>query len=54
MIKSGAGYKAILIKLFDGCSISWDGRDIFHATAIDNVGDDNHVYGNFWGGKNYS
>lgn len=47
--------KAIVIRLFDGCTICWDGRKIFHATATRDIGlnKGNHTYGNFWGGKNY-
>ena len=45
--------KAVIIKLFDGCTLSWDGRKVYHCTATDDVGDGNHVYGNYWGGKKY-
>ena len=45
--------KAILIKLFDGCTLSWDGREVFHCTAAKDIGEGNHVYGNYWGGKEY-
>ena len=46
--------KAIIIKLFKGCAISWDGRDIFHCTGLKEVGENNHVYGCYFGGKNYT
>ena len=46
--------KAIIIKLFHGCAISWDGRKILHCTALKDIGNDNHVYGNFFGGKTYT
>ena len=45
--------KAIIIKLFNGCAISWDGRKIFHCTGLENLGEDNHVYGCYFGGKKY-
>ena len=45
--------QAIAIKLFDGCTIAWDGRKVFHCTSMKDVGEDNHVYGNYWGGKRY-
>jgi len=45
--------KAIVIKLFDGIAICWDGRKIFHSTATKDIGEGNHTYGNFWGGKLY-
>ena len=45
--------KAIIIKLFDGCAICWDGRKVFHCTATKDVGVNNHLYGNYWGGKVY-
>ena len=46
--------KAIIIKLFNGCAISWDGRKIFHCTALQDLGQDNHVYGCYFGGKKYT
>ncbi len=47
--------RAILIRLFDGCAICWDGRKVFHATATKEIHEKrgNHTYGNFFGGKNY-
>ena len=45
--------KAVVIKLFDGCAIAWDGRKVFHCTSAKNIGEGNHVYGNLWGGKVY-
>lgn len=48
--------RSIIIKLFDGCAICWDGRKIFHATATKEIHKKrgNHTYGNFWGGKKYN
>ena len=45
--------QAIAIKLFDGCTIAWDGRKVFHCTSTKDIGKGNHVYGNYWGGKKY-
>ncbi len=46
--------KGLVLRLFDGCVIAWDGRKVFHCTGLGFVGDDdNHVYGNYWGGKMY-
>lgn len=49
----GNDKEAIAIKLFDGCAIAWDGRKIFHCTSTKVIGEGNHVYGNYWGGKKY-
>ena len=46
--------RAIIIKLFKGCAISWDGRDIFHCTGLKEVGENIHVYGCFFGGKKFT
>ena len=53
IIDGGSDKEAIVIKLFDGCTISWDGRKVFHCTGTKEVGDGNHLYGNYWGGKVY-
>lgn len=50
--------KSIVIQLFDGCSLCWDGTKIYHCTGTRDFGKDdngnlNYVYGNFWGGKSY-
>ena len=45
--------EAVVIKLFDGCAIAWDGRKIFHCTSTKDIGEGNHLYGNYWGGKKY-
>ena len=45
--------RAIVIQLFDGCTLCWDGRKVFHCTGTKEIGKDNHVYGSFWGGKFY-
>lgn len=49
----GCDKEAIAIKLFDGCAIAWDGRKIFHCTSTKVIGEGNHIYGNYWGGKKY-
>ena len=46
--------KAIIIKLFNGCAISWDGRKVFHCTGLKDLGENNHVYGCYFGGKKYT
>lgn len=51
--KNDKSEKAIVINLFDGIAICWDGRKIFHATGTKDIGKGNHTYGNFWGGKVY-
>lgn len=53
VINGGKSDKAVLIKLFDGCTLCWDGRKIYHCTGTRDIGDGNHLYGNYWGGKNY-
>ena len=49
----GKDNQAVVIKLFHGCALSWDGRKIFHCTALKEIGNNNHVYGNFWSSKKY-
>lgn len=53
IIDGGNVNKAIVIELFDGCTLAWDGRKIFHCTAAKEIGENNHLYGNYWGGKTY-
>ena len=53
IVHGGNHDKAIIIKLFDGCTLSWDGRVIFHCTGTSKIGNGNHLYGNYWGGKVY-
>jgi hypothetical protein len=45
---SHQGSKGIVVKLYHGLVISWDGRDIFHCTSKTRVGDGNKVYGCLW------
>ena len=45
--------KAIVIKLFNGSAISCDGQKVFHCTGLEGIGTNNHVYGNYFGGKKY-
>ncbi len=53
ILNDGKSDEAVVIKLFDGCAIGWDGREIFHCTSAKDIGENNHIYGNFWGGKKY-
>ena len=46
--------KGIAIKLFHGCAICWDNRDIYHCTGLRVRGEDNRIYWNFFGAKHYS
>jgi hypothetical protein len=43
------GSKGVIIKLFHGCVISWDGRVIRHCTSVTDVGEGNNVYGCMFG-----
>ena len=43
------GSKGVLIPLFHGCAISWNGRIIRHATSRTHSGEGNHVYGCMFG-----
>ena len=47
-------YKAIIIKLFHGCLIGWDGRVIRHCTATERIGNNNKLYGMYFGSKKYN
>ncbi len=53
IIDGGNDNEAIVIQLFNGCALAWDGRKVFHCTATNEIGESNHLYGNYWGGKNY-
>ena len=46
-------YKAVVIKLFHGCLIGWDGRKIRHCTATKSVGIGNKLFGLFYGSKDF-
>jgi len=41
--------KAVMIKLFHGVGISWNGRIIRHCTSVTTLRNGNHVFGNFVG-----
>jgi hypothetical protein len=41
--------KAVMIKLSHGIAISWNGKLIRHCTSVTTIGENNHVYGNFFG-----
>ena len=43
------GSCGVVVKLYHGVVISWDGRTVFHCTTKTNVGPDNRVYGCLWG-----
>ena len=40
--------RAIVIKLFHGIAVSWDGRVIRHCTSVTDVGQNNHAFSNFF------
>ena len=42
-------YRGLVIQLFHGCGIVWDGRVIRHCTSKTDVGDGNDVYGCMFG-----
>ena len=44
--------KSIVIRLRHGVTIKWDGRKIFHCSTVGSTGDNNHVYGTYFGNKN--
>ena len=54
VLADGNKQEAIIIRLFDACTLSWDGRVVFHCTGTLEVGKGNHLYGNYWGGKKYN
>jgi hypothetical protein len=41
--------KGVAIKLFHGCSISWDGRVLFHCTSVTKTAQDKNVYACMFG-----
>lgn len=43
------GSKGVVIKLFDGIVVSWDGRLLQHCSSAFKVGENNHVYGIWYG-----
>jgi hypothetical protein len=43
------GKLGVVIRLFHGCVISWDGRLIKHCTSVTETGKDNNVYGCMFG-----
>jgi hypothetical protein len=43
------GSKGVVIKLFHGIGISWDGSKIKHCSSITDTGDNNNVYGCMFG-----
>ena len=45
------GVRGIAIKLYHGMTIRWDGRVLWHCTAMKNVGKDNDVFGTFFSTK---
>jgi hypothetical protein len=46
------GSRGVVIKLFHGAVVSWDGRKIRHCSSIPKPGDDNNVYGCMFGSCN--
>ena len=51
VMKDDDGNRGIAIRLFHGCCISWDGHKLYHCTGLRDKGNENHVYGNFFGAK---
>ena len=49
----GSEYKAVVIRLFHGCLIGWDGRKIRHCTATKNVGSGNKLFGLYYGSTDF-
>ena len=45
------GKKGIAIKLHHGLTIQWDGRLLWHCTAMEDVGESNNVFGTFFASK---
>jgi hypothetical protein len=46
------GSRGVVIKLFHGAVVSWDGRIIRHCSSLPQPGDDNNVYGCMFGSCN--
>ena len=45
------GCRGIAIMLHYGVTIRWDGRKIFHCSMVGDEGNNNYVYGTFFGTK---
>ena len=45
------GTKGIAIELFHGITIQWDGRLLWHCTAMESAGEGNNVFGTFFAAK---
>jgi hypothetical protein len=43
------GRLGVVVRLFHGCSISWDGKLIKHCSTVSKLGPNNHVYGCYVG-----
>ena len=43
------GKRGILIELSQGVTIAWDGRKVWHCSAVKEVGEGNNVFGTFFG-----
>ena len=46
-------YDGLVIQLFHGCLVSWEGAKLRHCSSVVNPGNDNHVFGIFFAMKNY-
>jgi hypothetical protein len=46
------GSKGVLVQLSHGAAISWDGTKIRHCTSVTKIGENNNVYGCFFGSCN--
>ena len=45
------GKNGIAIQLSHGTTIKWDGREIWHCTAMEEVGENNNVFGTFFASR---
>jgi hypothetical protein len=46
---TNGGCKGVVIRLRHGVAISWDGKCVYHCTAVTKTGERNNVYGCMWG-----
>ncbi len=46
------GSKGVVVQLSHGAAISWDGKKIRHCTSVTKMGENNNVYGCFFGSCN--
>ena len=46
------GSKGVLVQLSHGAAISWDGKKVRHCSSVTKMGENNNVYGCFFGSCN--